>query len=144
MVTPTTLSSFENAASYSPKTRNCLLAKERPNTEERSRTVFKKYSQTTCLLECRLQELIEMFQCIPWDLVLLQNRETRLTNMYAKKAFNFNYMHFRLCKGVVSQNFKNLLSKSANSTFCEKCMGDCDLVTYKRQVDWKVRHITMP
>ena len=75
-VTPITLSSFENAPDYSPETRDCLLENEMsPSMGED--TIFKKYSLTTCLLECRLVELMELFQCIPWDLILLQTKENR-------------------------------------------------------------------
>ena len=90
------------AYNYSPIKRNCYFE------EELNLKYFQKYSQSNCEMECKLDQAMKIFNCIPIDHIFL------LTDFSGGRE---------ICTENVQRNFTNYFL--TNSENCE-CLEDCE------------------
>ena len=100
LITPSQIVSSSNLKVLNEEQRQCRF-----HSEGRKLKLFTKYTQSSCLLECQVQEAYQSCQCIPW-----------------------NYPHFEegipICHKFSQKCFELVMSNMTSSKTCD-CPFDC-------------------
>ncbi|TRY68635.1 hypothetical protein TCAL_08884 [Tigriopus californicus] len=109
LITPSQTTLFRSAKELDPGQRECRL-----KTETEGMVIFKTYSQSGCLLECKLAQGIERCGCVPW-----------------------NYPHSKedqkICDFEGSSCFERAMADTEQTRNCD-CPFDCDSIRYAYSV----------
>ncbi len=105
LVTPSVTAIEDDVKKMNPYRKNCVS-----HLFDQELTIFRKYSKSGCMLECKLRRAAKRCGCIPWD--------------YPKLDEGAPICHFQ-----TTTCFKTEMSKGVTPTECS-CLNDCDLVSY--------------
>jgi len=108
--------SDRNIEYIDPEKRNCYFDDEHPPNQPL--TAHKKYSQVSCLLECRIKHVLSLFsdsdKCLPWYFPPVDSG-------------------VRLCSPYESRNFSREMEKMPHDV-CKGCLPNCDETFYTSSV----------
>jgi Amiloride-sensitive sodium channel len=101
--------------SIDPQKRNCFFSDETNAVK-----LYKKYSQTNCILECKLlyaqkhikNENMNYSSCTPWNLPFVGNAS-------------------KMCDPWEKVSIFSIIAKSVPSSACSHCLPDCNQVIYQ-------------
>ncbi len=109
LVTPSVMTVEDGVKKLSPLRKNCIS-----HDSDRELTMFRKYTKSRCMHECRLKRAADSCGCIPWDYPRF-DQEVPICHFWARECF------------------KTELSKGVAPTECS-CMNDCHGVSYTHDV----------
>ncbi len=107
---PTIVTTDESLISVPENKRKCRFPKEEHNSFN---GIFNRYSQTTCVFECRLRQLYDTFGCIKWD---FPRFEDDLTICGQEHLRNDNISYWNAFQATSEDK-------------CD-CPADCDVLSY--------------
>lgn len=109
LITPSQTITTDSAKELEPGQRECRL-----KTENEGMVIFKTYSQSGCILECKLAQGVDRCGCIPW-----------------------NYPHpsedQKICDFEGSACFERAMADTEKARNCD-CPLDCDSIRYAYSV----------
>ncbi len=109
LITPSVTQIEDEVKKMNPYSKNCISA-----LNENHLKMFRNYSKSACMLECKLTRAAEACGCIPWDYPRI-NDTVPICHFYTK-----------LC-------FREEMAKGVTPSECS-CLNDCDSVSYTRDI----------
>jgi len=106
LISPSQTKADTNLVEVDVSKRECLMPSENDSSK-----LFKIYSQSNCITECKLTRAAEFCSCIPW-------------NFPHFKDINHTYP---LCKG---RCFEEHMKDKSMGSCKSKCLESCELVSY--------------
>ncbi len=106
-VVPSVTITDESALEFDPETRNCLS-----KHENEALNVFKTYSQSACLFECKIEKAIKACNC--------SSLEYPRTNTSVNPCIDFD---------VNNECFHHVMANDSVSRDCN-CLNDCEYIKY--------------
>lgn len=111
---PLQIKADETLLSLDQGQRGCRFTKENKDL-----TSVKSYSKINCLLDCKMEEAERICDCRPWDYPTANHDDS-------PKAKN----RTKLCDFYGTTCFNMVLQENVESTCHEKCVPNCDEISY--------------
>ncbi|KAF5288734.1 hypothetical protein FQA39_LY15306 [Lamprigera yunnana] len=116
---PSKINTVQNIRKYAYSLRNCIF-------DDEEKTVFGDYSYSNCLVECRIQSILTLCECIPFIMPFKKNATCFLSNIPCLNKYQDKW------KNLFPSDFNGdeLDREKENSLMCANCYPDCTTTTY--------------
>ena len=112
-ITPTLMAIDKAVKQLDIKFRDCML-----KNDPHDLVLFRNYSYSSCIFECKMRRAVDICGCIPWDYPQLVENGT-------------------ICHVHARHRFQEIMTKEVTPSLCN-CLPDCEYTKYNVKVTGRI------